>query len=118
MVMAYYGTQFEDIPRTWNECYFFVLCGSLGWGVALYPKTDVVRFTVLIGFISGVVFATTLNSFIMTAMASPFLKDQVSSILEITNGDFKLVGDRYAFVQMSQQNQVIPRWPLFLVMCF
>lgn len=117
VAIGYYTTQFEDRPRNWNECHLFVLGAAVGMGVAFNPQTNMVRFLFLLGLFGGIVFATTLNSIIMASVTAPILKKQVTSISEITNGEFELVGDRFAFIQMSQQNQVILHLSLFLVKC-
>lgn len=109
--MLYYLTQFEKIPRTWNECEFHVLGAAMGTVVAFNPQTASLRVLFIFGLFSGMLFATTLNAFIVTILTSPIVNPQITSISEIIDGEFKLVCDQYTFIRMSQQNQVISQWP-------
>lgn len=106
IAVEYYLIQFEHPVRTWNELLLITLCAALGMPVAFYPRTTALRMLFVFGTLAGFMFATILSATVMRQITSPILRSQVQSIDEIISGNFRLVGDRYAFIKMSQQNQV------------
>lgn len=57
-------------------------------------------------FFSATIFNTVLSSVLITMISNPFLNQQITSITEIVDGDFNLVGNQFAFNILSEQNEV------------
>lgn len=102
----YYLIQFEEPVRSWNDMLFITLRIALAQPNSFNPQTNAPRTLFLFGIFGGFIFATVLSATIMISITSPILRHQIQSIDDISNGAFKLVGDRYAFIRLIQQNQV------------
>lgn len=92
--------------KCWSD--FLLIIFSLGLALPMPYRPRSISSRMFFGIAStvGIVFATTLNARIIALFTNPIMRSQVESIEQITNGDFHLAGDRYAFLKMSQQTQV------------
>ena len=105
---AYVMQQFERHPK-WDLHRISVNGFQLyiGFGCPYEPKNSSHRFGAVFVFLGAFLINIILCTKILTIFTSPMQETQVKSIEDIVNGEFQLVGDRFAYHTISQQNQVV-----------
>lgn len=105
--VGYFCEQFERHPKwDYHECYITGFCCFLGFPCHCFPSKIANRFNFIGCSLGGIVFVCTLSSILIELVMTPILSPQVQSVQEIIEGNFRLVGDRFAFQKLSQQTEV------------
>lgn len=102
----YYLFQYEHPIQTWNETLLMIFRVAIGISANIEPKSNPFRITYAFGLLAGTIFSIVLNAIIMRNVTTPILRPQIQTIEEITNGDFKLMGDRFALAKLKLQTNV------------
>ena len=105
--LGYYLQQFERHPKwDWNKFIFNGYSSFLGFPCCYNPRITANRIGFMFCLLGGIIFVCTLTTVLFDLALTPILKPQVQSIQGIIDGNFKLVGDRFAFQKISQQTKV------------
>lgn len=106
LLFGYYLIQFERSIKDWNDLVMLIFRCAIGLPANFKPQTDSVRVVYAFGLLGGILFSIVASAVIMRNVTTPILRPQIRTIEEITSGEFKLIGDRFAFNKLQQQNQV------------
>lgn len=105
--VIYIIQQFEQQKWDWNLITINIVCVVCGFNTNFKPKSNAMRLVLIIFLFAAIICSTLFSSVLIKQITKPILKLQVDSIREIIDGDFNLVGDRFAFMKISQDNKVI-----------
>lgn len=103
---AYYLMKVERDKKDWHYITLIAITICIGYSHPYRPKSDPLRVLITIGLFAGTIFYTVLTSQLVIRVTVPHFEPQISSITEITNGDFTLAGDHFALQKISHQNEV------------
>lgn len=105
--LSYILQQFEP-HRSWDWNHIVFTGLSVFWGIGnTYRATYTAhKILVIAGLLGSIIFCTVTSSFFTLIIANPFLNPQVTSIAEIIDERFNLVGDQFAFSKLSERNKV------------
>lgn len=105
--LGYYLQQFERHPKwDWLKLTFNGFICTLGFPCCYDPKTTANRIGFMACLLGYIVITCVISSILMQLAITPIISPQVQSVGEIVNGNFQLVGDRFAFRKISQQMEV------------
>lgn len=105
--LSYVFQQFEPHQSwDWNHIVFTGL--SVFWGIGTTYRATYTAHKILViaGLLGSIIFCTVTSSFFTLIIANPFLNPQVTSVAEIIDAKFNLVGDQFAFSKLSKRNKV------------
>lgn len=100
------GFMYGLTEKTWSDFILILFGLGLALPTGFNPKSITLRMFIAITACLGIVFATNLSATIIGIFTIPILRSQAQSIEQITNGDYYLAGDRFAFLKMAQLTQV------------
>lgn len=107
IAFAYVLQQFERHPKwSWNALVFGGTCCHLGFPCTYKPENNANRVLFLTFLFACQIFGIVLNTGLILFSSKPILNPQIEAIDEIIAGNFKLLGDRYAFSKMREQSEV------------
>lgn len=106
VALIYFIQQFEEQKWDWNLITINLVCVSCGYNSTFKPKNNAMQLGYILFLFAALIFSTLLGSVLIKQITKPILKPQIDSISEIIDGDFELVGDRLAFMKISQDNKV------------
>lgn len=105
--LAYFLQQFERHPKwDWNRLVFNGACCYCGFPCAYRPENNANRILYLFFLFGCQIFLIVLGAGLIFLINQPVLNPQIESIEEIIYGNFKLLGDEYAFTKISQKTKV------------
>lgn len=106
VALIYFIQQFEEQKWDWNLITINLVCVACGFNSTFKPKNNAMQLGYILFLFAALIFSTLLGSVLIKQITKPILKPQIDSISEIIDGDFELVGDRLAFMKISQDNKV------------
>lgn len=106
LLIVYYLYQFENPIRTWNEVLLIIFRCAIGMSGNARPQSTPLRVVYAFGLLGGILFSIVVSSVLMRNITTPIMRPQIQTIVEITNGDFKLIGDQFMLVKLKLQNKV------------
>lgn len=106
--MGYFMQQFEDLQPKWDwfRITFAGIAPCLGFVSEYKPKIISHRIFFICCVFGAMLSYIVTNSIVLLLITHPFYENQIKSIQEIIDGDFKLVGDGFALQHLMQQKQV------------
>lgn len=105
--LSYVLQQFEPLKSwDWNHIVFNGIGNTLNVPAPYMMTTLANKFLGISVLFCAIIFNTILSSFLISMISNPFLNQQITSIAEIVDGDFNLVGNQFAFNILSEQNEV------------
>lgn len=96
----------ENTKKSSIDLLEFIFCCALGLSVAYRPQSNPGRVFFAFGILAGMIFAILVSSVLMTMATKPISRPQITTIQEILEQNFSLVGDRFALDKMIQKNKV------------
>lgn len=109
---AYFMQQFEPHPK-W-DCFRISEAGFrvyTGFACPYKPKNSSHRFAAAAVFLGAFLFNVILCAKVIMFLTTSIQDIQIKSTEEIIKGNFQLVGDRFAYEKILQQNQVASKYP-------
>lgn len=106
LVLLYVFQQLEYPRRCSTDLIANSFCICLGFPCALNPKSNPGRILVIACLFASIIIVVVTGTVSIGSITKPILNPQVDSIQQITNGEFNLIGDRFAFLKMLHQNEV------------
>lgn len=103
---GYFFLQFEHKQWDWIRLTMEFICIACGFPSTYKVESCAIRMALISCLIGAMVFSTTISAVGITQITTPILNPQIDSIQEIIDGEFHLAGDRFAFLKMSQENEV------------
>lgn len=105
-IPLYVFQQLESPKRCSTDLLLNALCICLGFPCTLRPKSNPCRILIISCLFASIIIVVVTASVSIRSITTPMLNPQIDSIKQITNGEFSLVGDRFAFLKMLHQNEV------------
>lgn len=105
--LVYFLQQF-DPNRNWDFNRVLVIgISTVIFGQAAFKaNTIALRLFLTSVYFGSIIYTTATSSILILMITSPFLNPQITSISEIIDGHFNLVGNQFAFNKVSDQNEV------------
>lgn len=104
---TYFCEEFEHHPKwDWNRLAFNGVNYYLGFASAYNPKTTANRTCYIFCSFGAMIFVCLLSSILVQLFISPILIPQIQNVQEIIDGEFKLIGNKFAFQKIVLHNEV------------
>lgn len=106
--LGYFMQQFEPCTGwDWNHIMITGLGTVLVGQVPFTVTTTFFRIFVISIQFGSILYTTIMSSFLIIFITYPLLNPQITSISEIFDGNFNLVGNQFAFNKISERNEVM-----------
>lgn len=103
---AYFLQQYEERPATFSHIFVGGFSYFLNISYPYAPKQNANRILFASFMLGCLLINLTFTTYLFRTVTSPYRKIQAQTIDDILRDDFKLVGERFALVQLWRQGTV------------